>query len=102
MHPPACLNRGEAGAMHRPIHDQLNQSHDEHWMTSYDAGDKENVVAKCQVACAQFRINICAINVKMDSLNPQDANSPLGGSTDVRFQKINHWKKDFVLWAVWQ
>jgi hypothetical protein len=30
-------------------------------MTPNDAGDKHNVVAKRQVACAQFRINVCAI-----------------------------------------
>jgi hypothetical protein len=37
--------------------------------------------------------------MKMDSLNPQDAKSPLGGSTDVRFRQINHREKDFVLWV---
>jgi hypothetical protein len=73
-----------------PIHKQSNQSCDNHQMTPNDAGDKRNVVAKRQVACAQFRINVCAIDVKMDSLNPQDANSPLGGSTDVRFRQIAH------------
>jgi hypothetical protein len=56
--------------MHRPIHKQSNQSHNNHWMTPNDAGDKQNVVAKRRVACAQFRINVSAIDVKMDSLNP--------------------------------
>jgi hypothetical protein len=88
--------------MHRPIHDQSNQSCDKHWTTPNDAGNEQNVVAKRRVAWAQFRINVCVIDVKMDSLNPQDANSPLGGSTDVRFRQVNHWKKDFVLWAVRQ
>jgi hypothetical protein len=59
-------------------------------MTPNEAGDKQNVVAKRQVACAQFRINVCAIDMKMDSLNLQDAKSPLGGVTDVRFGQINH------------
>jgi hypothetical protein len=60
-------------------------------MTPNEAGDKQNVVAKRQVACAQFRINVCAIDMKMDSLNLQDAKkSPLGGVTDVRFRQINH------------
>jgi hypothetical protein len=30
-------------------------------MTPNDAGNKQNVVAKRQVACAQFRIYICAV-----------------------------------------
>jgi hypothetical protein len=86
---------GKAGATHRPIHNQSNQSHDEDWTTPNDAGNKQNVVAK------RFRINVCAIDMKMDSLNPQDTNSSLGGSTDVRFQQIDHQKKN-VLWAVRQ
>jgi hypothetical protein len=36
---------------------------------------------------------ICAIDLKMDSLNPQDNNSPLEGSTDVRFRHIDHCKR---------
>jgi hypothetical protein len=70
--------------------------HDEHWMTPNDAGNKQNVVVKRRVACAQFRINICAINMKMDSLNP------LGVSTDVQLWQIDHQKQQFVLWAVQQ
>jgi hypothetical protein len=67
-------------------------------MTRNHAVDKQNVVAKRRVACAQFRINVCAIDMKMNSLNPQAANnSPLGGSTDVQFRQINHQKKDFAL-----
>jgi hypothetical protein len=40
---------------------------------------------------------ICAIDMKMDSLNPQDNNSPLEGSTDVRFRHIDHCKRFYPL-----
>jgi hypothetical protein len=69
-------------------------------MTPNDASNKQKLLAKRQVAHVQFRINVCAIDMKMDSLNVQDTKSPLGGSTDVRFRQINHQKKHFVLWAV--